>query len=101
MRKETPKYKCVLPPEIMIDILNQVEGTDLKIIEYYTPYMKKLATKNIYSKDGRCIGRILDEDLLQEMKVNIIKSMPAIRRMLLQKTKKNNISVKTEMFTPI
>ena len=88
MRKETKIFKCVLPPEIMLDILNQVEGTDLKIIEYYTPYMKRIATKEIRSKDGRCIRRILDEDLLQEMKIEIIKSMPAIRRMLLQKVKK-------------
>lgn len=79
------KFKCILPPEILIDILNKVDGTDLKIIEYYTPYMKKIATKQIYSSDGRCIGRILDEDLLQDLKVEIIKSMPAIRRMLLQK----------------
>ena len=50
----------------MLDILNQIEGTDLKIIEYYTPYMKKVATKDIYSNDGRLLGRILDEDLLQD-----------------------------------
>ena len=87
MKKENKKFKCVLPPEIMLDILNQVEGTDLKIIEYYTPYMKKVATKDIYSKDGRFIGRILDEDLLQDMKVEIIKSLPTIRKMLLQKIK--------------
>lgn len=53
----------------------------------YTVY-KKVATKDIYSKDGRFIGRILDEDLLQDMKVEIIKSLPTIRKMLLQKIKK-------------
>ena len=42
MRKGIKKIKCVLPSEIMLDILNQVEGTDLKIIEYYTPYMDRV-----------------------------------------------------------
>ena len=75
----------------MLDILNEVEGTELEIIEYYTPYMKKIATKEIYSKDGRCIGKLLDEDLLQEMEIEIIKGMPAIRRALLQKVKREKI----------
>ena len=77
-RNRDPARKKILPADILLSILNADEDSAEKTVEWYDRYIYVVATE---SKGG---GGLPDEELMQEMRLNLVTCLPSLRRNLLQ-----------------
>lgn len=77
--------KRILPNEKMImDILNGNPDAVESILSFYERYIRKIAMHPVYSQDGRRTGYFYDEDLAQELRVALSRSVPTVRELLIK-----------------
>lgn len=65
--------------KVIVDILNNNPRADVSLLEYYDPYIIKVGTK---ADDDTTY---VDEDLIQEIRVSVLKAIPQLRNTLIEK----------------
>lgn len=72
-----------LPSDIIADILNgRYRLAREKLLDFYDSYMRAIATTATWDETMGHYVYYLDEDLLEEMRLSLINSIPAFHRQL-------------------
>ncbi len=74
----------IIPDYIILNILNQAVNAENDVLEHYENYIREVATEPIYSKEGNRTGYYYDEDLAQELRFALSKSLPSLRETLIK-----------------
>ncbi len=83
----------VPPADIILDLLNDVPGTETRIILFYEGYIQAAATEPLYTEDGIYKGIYRNEDLMQEIKMALLKAIPPLKRNILKRLSFRNTVV--------
>lgn len=84
MKNKKKTEKCMSPPaDIILDIINDEKGATEKMLNFYDEYITAGAKEHIYSEDGRRLTTIINDDLLQDIREDIIKAIPTLRKSIL------------------
>lgn len=71
--------------ELVRDILNGAPDVEIQVLDFYEPYIKKMATEAYYDADGNRVGYRLNEDMAQEIRIELFKCVPKVRKATLKK----------------
>lgn len=74
--------------KLICDLMNGVEEIELEILDFYTGYIKTAAWDR---RDIAMLGGDYSEDLEQEMKMGLFKSIPVFREKLLKQYSSKSI----------
>ncbi|WP_077534321.1 helix-turn-helix domain-containing protein [Massiliimalia massiliensis] len=86
MKKYDSQKQIPLPSaNLILDFINNQSDTDLQLLNFYSKYIRSASMRPVYSPDGIIVGKVFDEDLEQEIKIALIKGLPALRKALLQR----------------
>ena len=80
---KTKKEIPIPPADVILDLLNNEPNFDEEFLDFYDNYVKKISTESCFSSDGTFCGYFLNEDLVQEIKIAIIKCLPGLRNKVL------------------
>lgn len=72
----------VPPADIILNLINDTKEADEMLLDYYEGYIITAATLPIYDVNGVCIGYNADHDLMQDMRLNVLKCIPLLRKKL-------------------
>ena len=79
------------PADIVSDILaEEYEKATIKILSHYEYYMIKIATTAVWVDEIGIYVYHLDDDLLEEMRISLFKSVQTFHQCLIQKINNNN-----------
>lgn len=85
MKPKDEQEKILIPPaDIILALLNNEPRNDLDFLEFYDGYIHAAATEPVYTADGNRTGYFINEDLVQEIRIEFLKSLPLLRRRLIQ-----------------
>lgn len=85
MRKyESNRYIPIPPADIILDLLNDEPQKDIELLDYYDGYIHSSATEPVYSMDGTRQGVFINEDLVQEIRIEFLRSLPVLYRKLIE-----------------
>lgn len=73
-RNRSPGEKSMLPADILFAILTDQDDQAEQVLDWYDRYIRVASQLSFDSQ--------LTEDLAQEMRINLIASLPALRRRL-------------------
>ena len=86
MRKYERTHSILVPPaDIILDLLNNKPKNDIKLLDYYDGYIHSAATEPVYTPDGNRQGLFINEDLIQEIRIEFLRCLPVLRRNLKEK----------------
>ena len=71
--------------DIILHILNEHPNAAEQVAEFYEQYIKEMATDPVYGEDGSRTGFYYDEDLAQELRLALSESLPALRKVLVER----------------
>ena len=74
IRNRSPGEKSMLPADILFAILTDQDDQAEQVLDWYDRYIQAASQLSFDSQ--------LTEDLAQEMRINLIASLPALRRRL-------------------
>lgn len=80
--KNKSKYACP-PADIILDIINDENDAPEKVLGFYNEYAEKSAKEPVYNGNGKIVTTIINDDLLQNIREDIIKAIPILRRSIL------------------
>lgn len=84
MRNNIP----LLPEDLILDLLNNNEMREPELLMFYDGYIRASSVIITYNISGEAIIAF-EEDLAQEMRINLINCLPALRKMLFEKKQQN------------
>lgn len=74
------------PADILLEILNEeYDRVAVRLLKLYEHYMAKIATSSVLDETTGIYIYYLDEDLLEEMRISLFKSIYTFRKNLIQK----------------
>lgn len=77
--------KIFIPPaDIILELLNDDPQKDIDFLNFYDGYIHKIAEEPIYTADGGITGYFINEDLVQEIRIEFIKSLKTLRKKLIR-----------------
>ncbi|MCI9449410.1 MAG: helix-turn-helix domain-containing protein [Clostridiales bacterium] len=80
MKYKERRKKIILPPaDIILELLNDEPQNDIHLLEFYNGYIHAAATESLYTVDGLKAGYHINEDLVQEIRIEFLKSLSALR----------------------
>lgn len=86
MRKYEIDYSIPVPPaDIILNLLNDEPQKDIDFLDYYDGYIHSAATEPVYTSDGNRHGYFINEDMVQEIRIEFVRSLPVLRRKLIEK----------------
>lgn len=76
------KVPVLLPPaDIILKLLSDdASPTDDDILRHYENYIRRTAVEPLYNRDGAFCGSFVNEDLMQELSLALVRSIPSLRR---------------------
>ena len=75
---------CPVPPaDLVLNLIRSVPETEDKILSFYESYIRRAAVEPVYTDDDCCCGTRLNEDLRQEMRITLVRSLIPLRRKLI------------------
>lgn len=80
------KHKAPILPSkrLVLNIINEATGVDEEVLNFYESYIQEMATHPVHAPDGSRTGFFYDEDLAQELRFALCRSLPSLRKMLLK-----------------
>lgn len=64
------------PADILLEILNEeYDRAAIRLLKLYEHYMAKIATSSVLDETTKIYIYYLDEDLLEEMRISLFKSI--------------------------
>lgn len=83
MKSKTKRQ--ILPSDrLVLNILNRTPGAEDEVLAFYDRYIRTMATGPVYTADGSRTGTSYDEDLAQELRIALVRSLPAVRKVLIK-----------------
>lgn len=79
MRKNT-KARILPSSEMILGVLNNDKRVIEEMIQFYDGYVLAAAMKPAYSAEGTRVGYYIDEDLAQNIRMDIFKCLPNLRK---------------------
>lgn len=79
MRKNT-KTRILPSSEMILGVLNNDKRVIEEMIRFYDGYVLAAAMKPAYSAEGARVGYYIDEDLAQNIRMDIFKCLPNLRK---------------------
>ena len=77
-------HGCPVPPaDLVLDLIRSVPETEDKILSFYESYIRRAAVEPVYTDADCCCGTPLNEDLRQEMRITLVRSLIPLRRKLI------------------
>lgn len=70
--------------DIILDVINGTSDCQEKVLNYYEGYIITAGTFPIYNARGFYSGFYADHDLMQDMRINLYKSVPILRKKLIR-----------------
>lgn len=86
-KKKKDKSEYMPSADIILDLINEEQSAEDKIIEFYGAYIRTASTIQMTSPVVGDLGYKFDEDLAQEIRKEIVGCLPALKRII-----KNKIS---------
>ena len=83
----------VPPADIILNLLNDEPQKDIELLDYYDGYIHAAATETVYTTDGNRKGVFINEDLMQEIRVEFLRSLPVLRQKLISSLLQNKAVV--------
>ena len=83
-RQSTYQHSRVLPADIILNLINDNPENDLDILHYYNGYIHAAAEETAYTADGIKKGTFVNEDLLQEIRFEVLHCLPVLRKKLIE-----------------
>lgn len=75
----------ILPSvDIILALLNNDSRKDIDLLDFYDGYIHAVATEPVYTFDGIKTGYFVNEDLVQEIRIELLKSLPTLRKKLMK-----------------
>lgn len=71
------------PADVLLDVINGAEDSCKTLLRCYEGYINAAARRPVYDGEGHCIGVLYDQDLMQDMRLNVFKCIPALRKNLI------------------
>lgn len=85
MKYKEKHKKIVLPPaDVILELLNDEPQKDNHLLDFYNGYIHAAATESLYTIDGLRTGYHINEDLVQEIRIEFLKSLSTLRRKLIE-----------------
>lgn len=85
MKPKNNKDTVIVPSvDIILALLNNDPRNDLDFLEFYDGYIHAAATEPVYTAEGNRTGCFINEDLVQEIRIEFLKSLPPLRKKLMQ-----------------
>lgn len=84
MRNRRTEHIRVPPADLILDLLNDAPQKDIEFLDFYDGYIHSAATKPVYSADGCLKGYFVDTDLVQDIRLELLRSLPVLRRRLIE-----------------
>lgn len=74
-----------LPPaDMVLDLIRSAPETEDRFLSFYESYIRKVAVEPVYTDDDCYCGTRLNEDLRQEMRITLVRSLIPLRRKLIR-----------------
>ena len=70
---------------MILDILNKEPNASEDVVAFYDRYIREMSTDPVYGPDGSRTGYFYDEDLAQELRLALARSLPAVREVLIKR----------------
>lgn len=74
----------VPPADMVLDLIRSAPETEDSFLSFYESYIRKAAVEPVYADDGCCCDTRLNEDLRQEMRITLVRSLIPLRRKLIR-----------------
>lgn len=85
MQFKSEQKKILVPPaDIILALLNNEPQNDFDFLEFYDGYIHAAATELVYTPDGNKAGYFINDDLVQEIRIEFLKSLSSLRKKLMQ-----------------
>lgn len=85
MKSKDEQEKILIPSaDIILALLNNELRNDLEFLEFYDGYIHAAATEAVFAVDGNKAGYFVNEDMVQEIRIEFLKSLPLLRKRLMQ-----------------
>lgn len=80
MKPKNNKDTVIVPSvDIILALLNNDPRNDLDFLEFYDGYIHAAATEPVYTAEGNRTGCFINEDLVQEIRIEFLKSLSPLR----------------------
>lgn len=70
--------------DLVLNLIRSAPETDNHFLSFYESYIRKAAVEPVYADDGCYCGTRLNEDLRQEMRITLVRSLIPLRRKLIR-----------------
>ena len=85
MKPKSGREKMIIPPaDIILALLNDEPQKDIDLLNFYDGYIRATATESVYTADGNRTGYFINEDLVQEIRIEFLKSLSPLRKRLIE-----------------
>ena len=75
------KRRNIIPPaDIILDLINDEPRADIRVLNFYEGYILTMAKEPKYTAGGELICFEVNEDLAQELRIALFRSLPKLRR---------------------
>lgn len=74
-----------LGKNLVLKVINREPSARDEIVGFYDRYIREMATDPVYGSDGSITGYYIDNDLAQELRIALSESLPAARKVLIEK----------------
>ena len=88
-------YKILPSKELIYDILNDMDGCEQRVLEFYAAYIKAVSLTMIYQDIGDYKEYYIEE-LENEIKQRIVTKLPVLRNTVREKLDNDTLLKKSE-----
>ena len=74
------RRKIIPPADIILDLINDEPHTDVRVLDFYEAYILSVAKEPKYAASGEFICFEVNEDLAQELRIALFRSLPKLRQ---------------------
>ena len=73
------KRRNIIPPtDIILDLINDEPYIDVRVLDFYEAYILSVAKEPKYTASGEFICFEVNEDLAQELRIALFRSLPKL-----------------------
>lgn len=77
----------MFPMELFVDLINEKEDVPRRLLDFYRKYIKRACTITVFEDDA--VDIVMSEDLEQEIKIYLVKSISKFRQKMISQLNEN------------
>ena len=78
------RKRIPLPADIILDLINDEPYADIRVLNFYEGYILTIAKESKFNANGEFVCSVVNEDLAQELRIALYRSLPKLRRAFLR-----------------